>query len=509
MLYVFTTAVISYKLYQQTQKISVLNDALSKTQQEADTAKYEKTQFLSKINHEVRTPMNAILGFTELSLRAEEKQPNYLEKVYRSSQQLLALINNMLDLSKLESNQLKIDSVVFNLSLIVEELNHTATILAKNKHIKLNISPYTTQPELLKGDPLRLNQILTNLMSNAIKFTEQGEVSLKIKTQDQDLNKTSNSKPYLGLQFRIKDTGVGISKQQIKQLHQNYIQTDMNINQPHSGSGLSLTITKQLIEKMGGKIHVASPPGQGSLFHFTLEFLLPTQEEKTLYKDSDSSQPTLHYNKVEQNLTILLVEDNLVNQCLIQALLEDSGYTVDLAGNGLEAIEKLQKNKYNCILMDINMPVMDGLEATRQIRKQKQYTDLPIIALTANPLSGSKKECLAAGMDDYLTKPVDLQEFIDMLDKRINKVENITVNNTIAAYDLNSQSLSSHLRIQELYRLINEFDTRASDHLNELLEQENNTLISQQLLEISSYLKQYNYKHAKKLILKNLLKNQI
>jgi len=276
-----------YNIYQEIKKKLSLYDksqAMQKaeiTAKAAELAYQEKIHFLAKMSHELRTPMNAIMGFTQLSLMSEEKNQDYLEKIYHSSQQLLELINNLLDVSDLESGDLEIDSVLFNLPLILDELNNTAVYLAKNKNINIDICRSSKQQELLKGDPLRLNQILTNLISNAIKFTEKGEVSLTISEIEAESN---SEKASLKLCFSVQDTGIGINDAQKEKMQQNFILTDNNHS--YNYSGLGLAITKQLIEKMGGRIQFDSTPGKGSRFYFIVDFLLPSEEETARYKST-------------------------------------------------------------------------------------------------------------------------------------------------------------------------------------------------------------------------------
>lgn len=432
LLFVFAIFISSgaYRYYAQIKLIFNLNNKLLYAKHEADLANQAKTQFLANMSHEIRTPMNAIIGFTELSLQAEVKKPDYLEKVRHSSQHLLELINNILDLSKIEAGELEIDSVVFDLCLMLEELNSTANILAKNKSIIIDIPCHAKQTRLLKGDPLRLNQILTNLVTNAIKFTERGKVSLKVKIIEPDLQKQKlQDKSQLELHFIVKDSGIGITSDQQQKLFQNFSQADSSISRKYGGTGLGLAISKQLIEQMGGDINVVSDPGKGSRFCFKLKFSIPTPAEEINYKTIHRVKPIPKPKNFNQKFTILLVEDNQVNQFLAQTLLENSGYKVDIAENGQEAVKKVNESEYACVLMDINMPVMDGFQATQLIRQQQQHKDLPIIAMTANALTGSKEKCLNAGMNDYVSKPIKLQNLLDTLTQWI-KPKNNPLNNS-------------------------------------------------------------------------------
>ncbi len=385
----------------------------------ADKADQEKKQFLANMSHEIRTPMNAIIGFTELGIQESEKNIEYLKIVQSSSQHLLELINNIFDISKVEAGEFELESTVFSLHLILKEINKTAKILAENKDIEIKILYQFDSNLLIKGDPLRTKKILTNLIANAIKFTEKGEVSLKVELIEQ-FESRDKTESKIQLLFEIKDTGIGISSEQQKHLFNNFFQADSGTSRKYGGTGLGLAISKQLIDKMGGQINVESEPGKGSTFKLILNFDVSSEFEKKAYDKLSRSENTLYQLSDEDVKTILLVEDNAVNLVLAQTLLESSGYIVDSALNGQEAIEMTGKKKYDCVLMDINMPVMDGFEATKIIRRQNSSEDLPIIAMTASVLSGAKEQCLTSGMNDYISKPIDIKKLNKLLSKWMN-----------------------------------------------------------------------------------------
>ncbi len=338
-----------YNIYQEIKKKLSLYDksrAIQKaeiTAKAAELAYQEKIHFLAKMSHELRTPMNAIMGFTQLSLMSKDKNQDYLEKIYYSSQQLLELINNLLDVSDLESGDLEIDSVVFNLPLILDELNNTAVYLAKNKNINIDICHSSKQQELLKGDPLRLNQILTNLISNAIKFTEKGEVSLTISEIEAEAESNSE-KTSLKLCFSVKDTGIGINDAQKEKIQQNFILTDNH--HLYNYSGLGLAVTKQLIEKMGGRIQFDSTPGKGSRFYFIVNFLLPSEEETVRYKSTCKADI----------IELQPVTEPLASHCEMQDLYH---LIINFDTRAIDVLDELLKQKHDAIeyqqLLDVSL----------------------------------------------------------------------------------------------------------------------------------------------------------
>lgn len=396
---------------------------LEESRNQAESASQAKTTFLSTVSHEIRTPMNAIVGFAHIFDRSNlsRSQKDHLEKIRLSAETLLGVINDVLDISKIEAGKLELERVPFSLHNTLDTVRSIVEFAADSKGLKLDLRVADAVPARLMGDPKRISQILLNLMNNAVKFTSYGSVSLDVAMEEEGKNEAGGLS--VTLAFSVMDTGIGLSEEQMSRLFQPFTQADSSVTRKYGGTGLGLAISKQLVEIMGGNIGVASTLGKGSTFHFTLCLDEPTTAEAAVTQESGMPTAPEMQEKLKDvhGMRVLVVEDNEINQEIAKALLEEHGLVVDLAENGLQSIEKAGIEKYACIFMDMQMPVMGGLQAAAALRQMGQAAEttnnsneilcwmahVPIVAMTANAMSEDKQRCLEAGMNDHIGKPID------------------------------------------------------------------------------------------------------
>ncbi len=360
-----------------------------------------KSEFLANMSHEIRTPMNGILGLLHLLSKThlQGEQEEYVQKCLYSANNLLRIINDILDISKIEAGKLELELVPFTLSSILEDVKNLYAPRFNEKNIELNIDKGGCPNDMLLGDPLRVKQVLFNLVSNALKFTDKGSVSLSVQSSLKDDAK-------MHCLFSVADTGIGLKKAQVNRLFKPFSQADTSVTRKYGGTGLGLAISKSIVETMHGNMWVESKLGKGSTFFFDCIFDIAPEDLLLKSQDSNSLKHCVEHNMVHAG-NLLLVEDNEINQIIAEELLKSVGYDVVIAGNGKEALELLAKNTFDLILMDIQMPIMDGLTAAQKIREDGKFADIPIIAMSAHAMVGDKEISLAHGMNDHITKPID------------------------------------------------------------------------------------------------------
>ncbi|MBI3682141.1 MAG: response regulator [Acidobacteria bacterium] len=383
------------------QRIRQRTEELERTMQRAQAASQAKSEFLANMSHELRTPMNGVLGMIDIVLDSPltGEQREQLETAHRCAHSLLALLNDVLDLSKIEAGKMVLERIPFDLRVLIEDAVSTHRPKASKKGVTISVEVGPEVPRRITADPLRIRQVLSNLLSNAVKFTERGSVRVHARRAAQEHGH--------GLLLEVIDTGVGIPAEKLAEIFEKFTQADGSISRRYGGTGLGLAITRKLVEMHEGEIIVDSQVGRGSTFGILLPVSVCHAEAAA---EAEAVVLTPEISCEERKgapPAILVVEDNHVNQKVVNAILRKHGYHVDVANHGREALEYLDLLAYGLVLMDVQMPVLDGLETTRAIRRDPRFRNLPVVAMTAHAMSGDRERCLAAGMNGYVAKPLN------------------------------------------------------------------------------------------------------
>jgi len=398
------------------QRIRQRTEELEEAMLRAQAANEAKSEFLANMSHELRTPMAGILGMLDVTLESDlpDEHRDQLETAQRCAYSLLALLNDILDLSKIESGRMGLEKIPFDVRIVLQDCVRSFQPRADDAGIDLVCDVASAVPDEVLGDPLRLRQIFANLLSNAIKFTVQGHIRVT-------LDATPITDSEVRMRFSVEDTGIGIPAEKLPLIFEKFTQVDGSVSRKFGGTGLGLAITRKLVDMHHGEIGVESEPGKGSTFTVNLRCTVPQPAKE----HAKVSRPgAAKESRDGAPARVLVVEDNQVNQKVVTTVLRKRGFTVELANNGVEALELLERDDaFRLVIMDVQMPVMDGLEATRRIRLNPKWRNLPILAMTAHAMNGDREKCLSAGMNGYISKPVHPSHLISVMDEYMTAAE--------------------------------------------------------------------------------------